>query len=103
MNQINRRKQILSLCLLALLVAGISCTYVTLFLHLCCSSTSEPYHFLHFLDCGLLPSMLVLEAGLFVLFGLIPLFFLPPTYLIPHLSGFMDSLFQPPRLATCLS
>jgi hypothetical protein len=97
MNQISRRKQILSLSLLALLIAGISCMYLALFIHLCCSSTFESYHSLLSPDCNLSSNTLVLEVGLFMLFGLILLFFLPPADLIPHLSEFIDSLFKPPQ------
>lgn len=103
MNQIGQRKQILGICLLLLLIAGISCSYLTLFTHLCCSSVSEPYHSFNFPDCSLLPNIVALEVNLFVLFGLIPLFFLPPIHLVPHLSEFIRSLFKPPRLATYLS
>jgi hypothetical protein len=77
--------------------------YVALFMHLCCSSTSEPYYFPHSVDCSLSSGTLVLEVGLFMLFGLILLFFLLPTDLIPHLSEFINSLFKPPQLATCSS
>ncbi len=103
MSQMDRRKQILGLGLLVLLVAGISCALVVLFTHLCCSSTSGIHHLTNFLDCSLLRSTLALEEGLSVLFGLVPLFFLLLTLLIPHLSEFIHSLYKPPRLASYLS
>jgi len=103
MNRIGRRKQLLGIGLLVLLVVGIGCIYITLFLHLCCSPTSGPYHLPDLLDCGLLPSTAALEVSFLVLFGLILLFFLPLTCPIPHLSEFIDSLFKPPRLATYFS
>jgi len=99
----DRRKQIIGLGLLVLLVVGISCGYVTFFLHFCCSPTSGPYHLSDLLNCSLLPGAVAFEVGFFMLFGLVPLFFLPPAYLIPHLSEFVRSLFKPPRLATYLS
>jgi len=90
-----KRKQIIGVSFLVLLVAGISCGHVPLFLYLCCSSTSELDHLSDLLDCSLLPGA---GAFFFILFGLIPLLFLPPAYLIPHLSEFIDSLYKPPRL-----
>ncbi len=95
MSQIGRRKQILGICLLVLLVAGISCALIILFTHLHCSSTPGTYYLTDLLDCSLLPGTVALEDGLSVLFGLVPLFFLPLTPLIPHLSEFIPSLYNP--------
>jgi hypothetical protein len=103
MSQIGRRKQILSALFLMLLIAALSCIYAMPLKHFQCSSTSESYPSFNFLDCSLLPGILIFEAGLFMPFSLIPLFFSLFAYLIPHLSEFIDSLFKPPQLAVYLS